>query len=180
MIGKLKQECGAQFTAKLEGMFKDVELSKDVNKGFELFVKGGVGGTGVTTGGTGGTGGTHGGTIRDSNEGLVGGGGSTSANSTPTTTATYVNVLTAGLWPTYPNNSTLVLPVELERAKATFTEYYLSKHGGRKLAWVNGMGTCVLKARFGTHEKELVTCVLGLSPIPASLFTAPGPVHYVP
>jgi cullin-4 len=132
MIGKLKQECGAQFTAKLEGMFKDVELSKDVN------------------------------------------------NSTPTTTATYVNVLTAGLWPTYPNNSTLVLPVELERAKATFTEYYLSKHGGRKLAWVNGMGTCVLKARFGTHEKELVTCVLGLSQIPASLFTAPGPVHYVP
>ncbi|KAK9797070.1 hypothetical protein WJX73_002435 [Symbiochloris irregularis] len=30
MIGKLKAECGAQFTNKLEGMFKDVDLSRDV------------------------------------------------------------------------------------------------------------------------------------------------------
>eukprot|EP00967_Tisochrysis_lutea_P133881 scaffold235726_cov17-Tisochrysis_lutea.AAC.2 len=27
MIAKLKAECGSQFTSKLEGMFKDVELS---------------------------------------------------------------------------------------------------------------------------------------------------------
>lgn len=30
MLGKLKSECGAQFTTKLEGMFKDMELSKDL------------------------------------------------------------------------------------------------------------------------------------------------------
>ena len=30
MLSKLKQECGAGFTSKLEGMFKDMELSKDV------------------------------------------------------------------------------------------------------------------------------------------------------
>lgn len=30
MLSKLKQECGAAFTSKLEGMFKDMELSKDV------------------------------------------------------------------------------------------------------------------------------------------------------
>ncbi|MEW5312866.1 MAG: hypothetical protein WDW38_004466 [Sanguina aurantia] len=30
LISKLKTECGSQFTNKLEGMFKDVELSKDV------------------------------------------------------------------------------------------------------------------------------------------------------
>lgn len=29
MLSKLKQECGAGFTSKLEGMFKDMELSKD-------------------------------------------------------------------------------------------------------------------------------------------------------
>lgn len=28
MISKLKTECGSQFTNKLEGMFKDIELSK--------------------------------------------------------------------------------------------------------------------------------------------------------
>ncbi|XP_043219295.1 cullin-4B-like [Amphibalanus amphitrite] len=30
MLSKLKQECGAGFTSKLEGMFKDMELSKDI------------------------------------------------------------------------------------------------------------------------------------------------------
>jgi len=30
MISKLKQECGSSFTNKLEGMFKDMELSRDV------------------------------------------------------------------------------------------------------------------------------------------------------
>ncbi|KAG2482358.1 hypothetical protein HYH03_018708 [Edaphochlamys debaryana] len=34
MIAKLKVECGSQFTAKLEGMFKDVELSDDVMAAF--------------------------------------------------------------------------------------------------------------------------------------------------
>jgi cullin-4 len=30
MIAKLKQECGSAFTIKLEGMFKDMDLSDDV------------------------------------------------------------------------------------------------------------------------------------------------------
>ncbi|GMH32280.1 hypothetical protein BSKO_00114 [Bryopsis sp. KO-2023] len=35
MIGKLKAECGSQFTNKLEGMFKDMDLSKDIMKSFK-------------------------------------------------------------------------------------------------------------------------------------------------
>lgn len=35
MIAKLKQECGYQFTSKLEGMFKDITLSKNVNDEFK-------------------------------------------------------------------------------------------------------------------------------------------------
>lgn len=34
MLSKLKQECGGGFTSKLEGMFKDMELSKDINIAF--------------------------------------------------------------------------------------------------------------------------------------------------
>ncbi|KAK4775432.1 hypothetical protein SAY87_023393 [Trapa incisa] len=34
MITKLKTECGSQFTNKLEGMFKDIELSKEINESF--------------------------------------------------------------------------------------------------------------------------------------------------
>ncbi|XP_013419680.1 cullin-4A [Lingula anatina] len=34
MLSKLKQECGGGFTSKLEGMFKDMELSKDIMLAF--------------------------------------------------------------------------------------------------------------------------------------------------
>lgn len=35
MLSKLKQECGGVFTLKLEGMFKDMELSKDIMTAFD-------------------------------------------------------------------------------------------------------------------------------------------------
>jgi len=35
MVAKLKAECGAQFTSKLEGMFKDVDISRDVAAAFK-------------------------------------------------------------------------------------------------------------------------------------------------
>ncbi|XP_073419646.1 cullin-4A [Dendrobates tinctorius] len=39
MLSKLKHECGAAFTSKLEGMFKDMELSKDVMVQFKQFMQ---------------------------------------------------------------------------------------------------------------------------------------------
>ena len=35
MISKLRTECGSSFTSKLEGMFKDVDLSKDIMVSFK-------------------------------------------------------------------------------------------------------------------------------------------------
>jgi hypothetical protein len=35
MIAKLKAECGAQYTSKLEGMFKDEQVSKDMAAAFK-------------------------------------------------------------------------------------------------------------------------------------------------
>jgi cullin-4 len=40
-IGKLKAECGAQFTAKLEGMFKDVDASRDLMRAYNESLIGG-------------------------------------------------------------------------------------------------------------------------------------------
>ncbi|XP_055919720.1 cullin-4A [Eupeodes corollae] len=37
MLSKLKQECGGGFTSKLEGMFKDMELSRDINIAFKQY-----------------------------------------------------------------------------------------------------------------------------------------------
>lgn len=39
MLSKLKQECGAGFTTKLEGMFKDIDLSKDLAVAFKQFME---------------------------------------------------------------------------------------------------------------------------------------------
>uniref|UniRef100_A0A8K9X9S8 Cullin 4A n=1 Tax=Oncorhynchus mykiss TaxID=8022 RepID=A0A8K9X9S8_ONCMY len=39
MLSKLKHECGAAFTSKLEGMFKDMELSKDVMIQFKQYTQ---------------------------------------------------------------------------------------------------------------------------------------------
>ena len=34
-IAKFKTECGSQFTNKLEGMFKDIDISRDIMTGFK-------------------------------------------------------------------------------------------------------------------------------------------------
>ncbi|XP_053163134.1 cullin-4A isoform X5 [Hemicordylus capensis] len=39
MLSKLKHECGGAFTSKLEGMFKDMELSKDVMVQFKQYMQ---------------------------------------------------------------------------------------------------------------------------------------------
>ncbi len=37
MLAKLKTECGAAFTSKLEGMFRDVDLSRDFMREFQVW-----------------------------------------------------------------------------------------------------------------------------------------------
>lgn len=44
MLSKLKQECGGGFTSKLEGMFKDMELSRDINVAFKQHLNNADGG----------------------------------------------------------------------------------------------------------------------------------------
>lgn len=107
MLVKLKAECGPQFTAKMEGMFRDVDLSHDVTLAF-----------------------------RD-------------ACPTSSGVETSVSILTAGFWPTYPPDD-VVLPTELATLQTQFSEFYLSKHGGRKLSWRHVLGSCVLRARFAS------------------------------
>ena len=121
MISRLKAECGAQFTAKLEGMFKDVDASRDLMRAYGDARR------------------------RRADE-----------DEKRKDVETYVNVLTAGSWPTYAR-ADLNLPRELERARDAYAEFYLGKHSGRKLAWLDGLGHCVLRARFDNGEKELCT-----------------------
>ncbi|PSC74717.1 cullin 4 [Micractinium conductrix] len=67
---------------------------------------------------------------------------------------TNVLVLTSGFWPTYRSFDCL-LPAELATAQQEFAEFYLSKHGGRKLAWQSAPSSCVVRAHFTPGVKEL-------------------------
>ena len=109
MLAKLKGECGAQFTSKMEGMFRDMDLSRDVTTAFRDACGAGA----------------------------------------PSGVETSVSVLTAGFWPSYPADD-VALPPELDTLQTQFTDFYLSKHGGRKLAWRHALGSCVLRARFAS------------------------------
>ena len=118
-ISKLKAECGPQFTSKLEGMFKDVELSKDAMTSFRQSPA-----------------------------------ATTALASLCPGVDLNVQVLTSGFWPTYPALD-CSLPKSLASAQQVFGEHYLQKHSGRKLTWVNALGTCLIKARFDGGDKEL-------------------------
>ncbi|KAG4095539.1 cullin 4 [Neocallimastix lanati (nom. inval.)] len=116
MIAKLKDECGGGYTSKLEGMFKDMSISKDLvsefNKNPEY-------------------------TSRIGNISL------------------YVNVLTSGFWPTYPQ-SNYNMPKEFLECQSAFSDFYLQSHGGRVLQWQNSLGFCILKADYPENPKELI------------------------
>lgn len=49
---------------------------------------------------------------------------------------------------------------ELANLQKLFTDYYLSKQSGRQLVWVHALGTCMLKARFPSGQKELSVSLL--------------------
>lgn len=70
-----------------------------------------------------------------------------------------VLVLTSGFWPSYRSFDCL-LPTELLKAQQEFAEYYLSKHGGRKLAWQSISSNCVVRAQFSSGVKELQASLL--------------------
>ena len=40
MISKLKQACGFEYTSKLQRMFQDMNLSKDLNERFKQHIHG--------------------------------------------------------------------------------------------------------------------------------------------
>jgi len=116
MIAKLKDECGGGYTSKLEGMFKDMSISKDLTNDFNK---------------------------------------NTEYSSRTGNISLYVNVLTSGFWPSYPQ-STYNMPKELLECQNAYSDFYLNLNGGRVLQWQNSLGFCVLKADFDKSPKELI------------------------
>ena len=140
MVARLKGECGAVFTAKLECMFKDVELSRAL--GAEFRGAGGGGGGGAPA--------------SPAAASLPVAPGSPLSPAAPGAPLDFsAHVLTASHWPSYPLSPGVKLPAELAAAAAAFHAFFAKKHGSRRLAWVSQLGSCVLRAAFPSGPKQL-------------------------
>lgn len=112
MIGKLKMEVGFAFTSKLEGMFKDMNISEEMTAEFKKALQ-----------------------QRDAD-------GDESASkvkrielSVNVLTSTFWPMASMGA----EGGHSCAYPAEVEALRQNFTSYYLGRHSGRKLNWQANM-----------------------------------------
>jgi len=113
MVSELKKECGYQFTSKLEGMFTDMRISRDIRDAYkkhklEKEVQ---------------TQRTNTNTDTDTNINI----------NAAKTVDIDVDVLTTGYWPS-ENVPVCNLPTPTNEAIERFSEFYVQKQSDRKLS----------------------------------------------
>ncbi len=150
MVSQLKAECGYQFTSKLEGMFNDMRISRDIREAYKTYKRSNPQQAKNEHG-----------EQQDNND------NDTTTDSTGTAAAAVaktdknakpveieVDVLTAGHWPSQ-NTPDCNLPEQIRGAIDHFTEFYLKKHTGRKLSWQSSTGSVEMQATFGDSTYRL-------------------------
>eukprot|EP00954_Amorphochlora_amoebiformis_P024817 1369001-Amorphochlora_amoeboformis.AAC.1 len=134
MISKLKAECGHQFTSRLEGMFNDIKISRDMMNDFKnqrqfpfrIF------------------------RIPSNSECCANSeskGGAQEADIN-------VTVLTTGFWPVTSSDN-CKLPAEAKEAADKFKTFYGNRNKGRRLTWQTQMGTAELLCNFKKGRRLL-------------------------
>jgi len=129
VISKLKAECGANYTSKLEGMFTDMELSKDIMVQYGVH-------NGVSVGGAAKVAGTK----MDAHIQVL----TTGFWPTPQLQFT-----------TEPASLPAIFPTDIQRVQKHFESFYHSKYQGRRLSWAYSLDRCLVVARFPRGKKEL-------------------------
>jgi len=137
MLGKLKVECGHQFTQKLEGMFNDMKLSTETMEGYRRHLEG----TTVC-------------------KRLFVSFGFLTPLQAPSVSISVI-VMTSTYWPSSAN-VTCTLPEVLVRAAKSFEMYYLAKHTGRRLSWQPSMGTAEVRVKFKSRKHDLTVSTIAL------------------
>lgn len=118
-VSLLKAECGAGYTSKMEGMFQDMDWSRETMSRYKQTQFHDAGGSSGT--------------------------GSSSSNNNSYKLEVDIQVLTTGYWPVYPQYPNLNLPPSLSDPQDKFTEYYKSKYQGRRMTWQYALGHLVVK-----------------------------------
>ena len=109
MISKLKKTCGFEYTNKLQRMFQDIALSKEMNRSYGRF-------------------------IEDLNESNKNSGGDAVAPSSRVDSS--FAILGTSFWPLTPPVTTFMPPPIIQRDCDQFITWYRKQHDGRKLTWL--------------------------------------------
>jgi cullin 3 len=106
MLTKLRLVAGYAFTTKMEGMFKDMKVSRDLMAEYKKHI-------------------------------------SQSRAEDDTSPDLSVSILTSTYWPLAFGSGNAagkcIYPPEIEKAKQSFSQFYLNRHSGRQLMWHGGM-----------------------------------------
>ncbi|KAL2919457.1 hypothetical protein HK105_201103 [Polyrhizophydium stewartii] len=152
IITKLKVECGYQFISRLEGMFKDMSISVDLSAGFRTFVRSrGADGSDDRAADD-----EAGLAVEDGDKDTASAAALATAASHGAMPELFVHTLTNTFWPmSAPTATTCHFPAEIAAVMAQFQRFYMSRHSGRRLAWMQHMGTADIRAHFERGRKEL-------------------------
>ncbi|VEU33363.1 unnamed protein product [Pseudo-nitzschia multistriata] len=118
-VSLLKAECGAGYTSKMEGMFQDMDWSRETMNRYKQAQY-----------------------QHEKNQAFASasapGGGESKVEMD-------MQVLTTGFWPVYPQYPKLILPKCLLDPQNKFTEYYKTKYQGRRMTWQYALGHVVVR-----------------------------------
>ncbi|CAK9005115.1 Cullin-1 (OsCUL1) (OsCUL1-1) [Durusdinium trenchii] len=128
MISKLKLRCGAQYTARLEGMVKDLLTGDDFKKSFKEHVA------------------TNAASLLGDKDVKLSAQGSGECVTVGNIEFS-VDVLTTGHWPSYKMVN-IVLPREFDDCMDVYKKFYASKTSHRCLKWVFSLGNATVRAAF--------------------------------
>lgn len=148
----LKAECGAGYTSKMEGMFQDIEWSRETMAVYKesTMMNYNNNATNTTSSGSG----TDNANSSNNNESSQ---DDATMNDVIVTTTTSdgkqiksvemeVQILTTGYWPVYPQFPNLQLPMSFQIPQMQFTNHYKTKYQGRRMTWQYALGHCTVRA----------------------------------
>lgn len=143
MLAKLKIECGFHFTQKLEGMFTDMKVSADTMDAYRRHISKSA-------------------TVSISPHSLITQFHHRWACVQAPEVEISVTVMTTNSWPNSYSTVTCRLPPLLTKSCKSFENFYLSRHSGRRLTWVPGLGNADIRVAFTakTHELNVTTFAL--------------------
>ena len=138
VLSNLKARCGAQYTAKYEGMLNDMRLAADVQNDFTDYLADPESLMEKTQG-----------ELASSTEDKSPQKKAQPVDPSQLQIALSVNVLTQGFWPSYKHLD-FAMAKDLQIAKDVFEQFYCLRTANRKLRWVHTLGSIVVQGAFNS------------------------------